>query len=79
MTLNTEADNNYNNDIIGILSWLLNTLKIFLTQKKYEIIIEEYFQGVVPVETCTFLKYEDTKKNLKSRESIVIVVGVNYI
>ena len=79
MTLNNESNSNYNNDIIEFLSWLLNTLKIFLSQKKYENIIEEYFQGVVQVETYTFLKEEEANKNLKPGESIVIEDGVNYI
>ena len=79
LTLNNESNSNYNNDIIEFLSWLLNTLKIFLSKKKYENIIEEYFQGVVQVETYTFLKEEEANKNLKPGESIVIEDGVNYI
>ena len=79
LTLNKETDNNYNNNIIEFLSWLLNILKIFLTQKKYENIIEEYFQGVVQVETYTFLKDEEANKNLRPGESIVTEDGVNYI
>ena len=79
LTLNKETDNNYNNNIIEFLSWLLNILKIFLTQKKYENIIEEYFQGVVQIETYTFLKDEEANKNLRPGESIVTEDGVNYI
>ena len=79
LTLKNESTDNYNNDIISFLSWLLNTLKIFLNQKNYENIIEEYFQGVVQVETYTFLKDEDMNKNLKPGESIEIIDGVNYI
>ena len=79
LTLNFETNNNYNNDIIEFLSWLLNTLKLFLSKKNYENIIEEYFQGVVQVETYTFLKDDEANKNLRPGESIVIVDGVNYI
>ena len=79
ITLNQENTNIYKNDIIAFLSWLLNTLKIFLSQKGYENIIEEYFQGVVQVETYTFLKEEEANKNLRPGESIVIEDGVNYI
>ena len=79
MTLNYETINNYNNDIIDFLSWLLNTLKIFFSKKQYENIIEEYFQGVVQVETFTFLKEEEENKNLRPGESLVTIDGVNYI
>ena len=48
MTLNYETINNYNNDIIDFLSWLLNTLKIFFSKRQYENIIEEYFPRCGP-------------------------------
>ena len=79
LTLNKESDDNYNNDIIEFLSWLLNILKIYFAKKKFENIIEEYFQGVVQVETFTFLKDEDANKNLRPGESLVTEDGVNYI
>jgi len=77
--VNHETNTKYNNDIIEFLSWILNTLKLFFTKKKLENIIEEYFQGIVQVETYTFLKEADANKNLKPGESIKILDGVNYI
>ena len=79
ITVNHESTVKYHNDIIEFLSWILNTLKIFLSKKKLENIIEEYFQGVVQVETYTFLKEADANKNLKPGESLKILDGVNYI
>ena len=79
ITVNHETSAKYHNDIIEFLSWILNTLKIFLSKKKLENIIEEYFQGVVQVETYTFLKEADANKNLKPGESLKTLDGVNYI
>ena len=79
ITVNHETTAKYHNDIIEFLSWILNTLKIFLSKKKLENIIEEYFQGVVQVETYTFLKEADANKNLKPGESLKTLDGVNYI
>ena len=79
ITVNHESTVKYHNDIIEFLSWILNTLKIFLSKKKLENIIEEYFQGIVQVETYTFLKEADANKNLKPGESLKTLDGVNYI
>ena len=79
ITRNYESSISYQNDIIEFLSWILNTLKFFFSEKKFENIIEEYFQGVVQVETYTFLKETEANKNLKPGESIKILDGVNYI
>ena len=74
-----ETTAKYHNDIIEFLSWILNTLKIFFSKKKLENIIEEYFQGIVQVETYTFLKESDANKNLRPGEELKILDGVNYI
>ena len=77
--VNHENSITYHNNIIEFLSWILNTLKVFLTKKKLDNIIEEYFQGIVQVETYTFLKDTDANKNLKPGESLKTLDGVNYV
>ena len=69
------------NDIISFLSWLLNTLKIFLSNKNFdtENIIEKYFQGILEIETYTLITDENRNSKLKKDEKIVKNDGIDFI